>query len=459
VRSVCVCGRLHASALKCCISWHLQGFRRYLRIRETLCHELAHMVWSEHDNNFKQLNSQLLREVEAADWVSRPGTSWPSVTYVGVSASKGSSTHGAAPSCAGSSVGRARECQLSLHNIWVLLLALDVIPVPHSGCISAGHLMANSAAESLSGWVDPDDVMAVTAQSSGRTLGSGQPGAAAAGSTSAAAAAALRRSQAALPQPTPHASAAGSGVQSLTVTEPEIEGLGHRDRQTEQLERALRRLGSSDADAAMPDARAVAEAQSRDGVDAATEPTAVHALAEQQTEQDKAAAEKASPVAEDPSDPPQAAPVEHPSVSAEGSTAADAPAKAAHVEEPEPSGSGQNDATSIEQRFSQAKRAVHELRSAAASQEEASTALQTLQTILRNALNAPQDDRYRRLRPRNPAFARRLGRFPQALEVLHVAGFQEAARSSEDPVLALQRTDPGLLWLALEAVQTAMASG
>ena len=73
-------GRLRASALKTRIAWHVQGFRRYLRIRETLCHELAHMVWSEHDNRFKQLNSELLREVEAADWVSRPGTSSPPLT-------------------------------------------------------------------------------------------------------------------------------------------------------------------------------------------------------------------------------------------------------------------------------------------------------------------------------------------------------------------------------------------
>ncbi len=319
--------------------------------------------------------------------------------------------------------------------------------------------MANSAAESLSGWVDPDDVMAVTAQSSGRTLGSGHLSAAAGGYASAAAAAALRRSQPALPQPSPHKPATGGSVESLTLTETSIEGLGHRDRQTEQLERALRRLGSSDADTAMPDATADAEAQSRDGVEVVAEQSAVHAPAEQQTGQDEAAAEKASPVAEDPIETPQAVHTEHPSISTEGSTAADAPAEAAHVEEPESSGSNHNDGTSIEQRFSQAKRAVHELRSAAASHEEAATALQTLQTILRNALNAPQDDRYRRLRPRNPAFARRLGRFPQALEVLHVAGFQEAARSSDEPVLALQRTDPGLLWLALEAVQTAMASG
>ena len=325
-------------------------------------------------------------------------------------------------------------------------------------------MLANSTAKSESNWVDPADVMAVTAQSSGQTLGSGQVPAEARNPTSAAAAAALRRNQLVLPQPSlREAAAAGSGVQSLTLTEPDIEGLGHRDRHTEQLERALRRLGSSDADAAMPDAPAAVGAQSRDDVEVLTEQTAVQAPSEQQQLQEGAAAEAPS-AAEDPIDTATGGSCwSFASVSAEGSTggtAADAPTDVQRdVEAPEPSGSGDNDASSIEQRFSQAKRAVHELRSAAASQEEASTALQTLQTILRNALNAPQDDRYRRLRPRNAAFARRLGRFPQALEVLHVAGFQKAARSNEEPVLALQRTDPGLLRLALEAVQTAMASG
>ena len=48
----------------------MQGFRRYQAIRETLCHELAHMVWGEHDNRFKELNSQLLREAAEMDWTS-----------------------------------------------------------------------------------------------------------------------------------------------------------------------------------------------------------------------------------------------------------------------------------------------------------------------------------------------------------------------------------------------------
>lgn len=39
------------------------GFRPYLDIRKVLLHELTHNVWSDHDNNFKELNSQLNREV------------------------------------------------------------------------------------------------------------------------------------------------------------------------------------------------------------------------------------------------------------------------------------------------------------------------------------------------------------------------------------------------------------
>lgn len=66
------------------------------------------MVWGEHDNNFKALNSQLLKEVEALDW-----------------------THGAYAQDVGTPGNRGGE---------------------------------------LDTWVDPDDVMAVTAQASGQTL-------------------------------------------------------------------------------------------------------------------------------------------------------------------------------------------------------------------------------------------------------------------------------------------------
>lgn len=43
----------------------MKGFRKYLTIRNVLIHELTHIVHSDHDDNFKQLNSVLLRECEA----------------------------------------------------------------------------------------------------------------------------------------------------------------------------------------------------------------------------------------------------------------------------------------------------------------------------------------------------------------------------------------------------------
>ncbi|KAL9229890.1 hypothetical protein vseg_005308 [Gypsophila vaccaria] len=46
----------------------LKGFRKYDRIKKTLLHELAHMVFSEHDENFHALDKQLNQEAFALDW-------------------------------------------------------------------------------------------------------------------------------------------------------------------------------------------------------------------------------------------------------------------------------------------------------------------------------------------------------------------------------------------------------
>jgi hypothetical protein len=49
----------------------LAGFRKYNSIRQTLLHELTHMVHDEHDEHFKALNSLLNREAEALDWTRK----------------------------------------------------------------------------------------------------------------------------------------------------------------------------------------------------------------------------------------------------------------------------------------------------------------------------------------------------------------------------------------------------
>ncbi|KAI9840918.1 MAG: hypothetical protein M1838_003854 [Thelocarpon superellum] len=46
------------------------GYRDYKGVRKTLCHELTHNVFSEHDAKFWALCKQLEKEVETADWRS-----------------------------------------------------------------------------------------------------------------------------------------------------------------------------------------------------------------------------------------------------------------------------------------------------------------------------------------------------------------------------------------------------
>lgn len=46
------------------------GYRDYKVIRKTLCHELAHNVFGEHDRNFWDLTRDIEKEVEANDWRS-----------------------------------------------------------------------------------------------------------------------------------------------------------------------------------------------------------------------------------------------------------------------------------------------------------------------------------------------------------------------------------------------------
>lgn len=46
------------------------GYRDYKVIRKTLCHELAHNVFGEHDRNFWDLTNAIEKEVEANDWRS-----------------------------------------------------------------------------------------------------------------------------------------------------------------------------------------------------------------------------------------------------------------------------------------------------------------------------------------------------------------------------------------------------
>uniref|UniRef100_A0A6M2EJ12 WLM domain-containing protein n=1 Tax=Populus davidiana TaxID=266767 RepID=A0A6M2EJ12_9ROSI len=51
----------------------LKGFRKYESIKKTLLHELAHMLYSEHDANFYALDKQLNQEAASLDWTKSRG--------------------------------------------------------------------------------------------------------------------------------------------------------------------------------------------------------------------------------------------------------------------------------------------------------------------------------------------------------------------------------------------------
>ncbi|KAG6811551.1 hypothetical protein H0H92_006904 [Tricholoma furcatifolium] len=50
------------------------GSRLYKDVRRVLCHELTHNVWGDHDDNFKELNSKLNREVAEFEQAVARGT-------------------------------------------------------------------------------------------------------------------------------------------------------------------------------------------------------------------------------------------------------------------------------------------------------------------------------------------------------------------------------------------------
>ncbi|KAJ2059390.1 hypothetical protein GGI17_004406 [Coemansia sp. S146] len=52
----------------------LEGFRDFDAVRKVLMHELAHMVWDEHDERFHRLNRELCQELDELDWTRRGQT-------------------------------------------------------------------------------------------------------------------------------------------------------------------------------------------------------------------------------------------------------------------------------------------------------------------------------------------------------------------------------------------------
>ncbi|KAJ6973352.1 hypothetical protein NC653_033630 [Populus alba x Populus x berolinensis] len=92
---------------------------------------------------------------------------------------------------------------------------------------------------------------------------------------------------------------------------------------------------------------------------------------------------------------------------------------------------------------------------------EATAALQTLFKIIRNVIEHPDQSKFKRLRKANPIIQKHVASHQAAVEIVHVVGFSEEVSYDEtgkaDTYLVLKRNDPGLLWLAKSTLEACMA--
>lgn len=109
---------------------------------------------------------------------------------------------------------------------------------------------------------------------------------------------------------------------------------------------------------------------------------------------------------------------------------------------------------------SRIQKAIEKLRFEA-SPVESCSALQTLVQIIRNVIEHPGEMKFRRLRKSNPKIQKDVVKYEAAMEVLTMVGFSEDTVSDEigraEAYLVLKRDDPGLLWLAKSSIEVAMA--
>ncbi|KAK1567686.1 hypothetical protein Q3G72_015211 [Acer saccharum] len=93
---------------------------------------------------------------------------------------------------------------------------------------------------------------------------------------------------------------------------------------------------------------------------------------------------------------------------------------------------------------------------------EATSVLQTLFKIIRNVIEHPDEMKYKKLRKANPIIQRNVAKYKAAMEILSLVGFNEDTVSDEigqaETYLVLKRNDPGLLWLAKSSIETCVAA-
>lgn len=384
----------------------LKGFRKYESIKKTLLHELAHMVYSEHDANFFALDKQLNQEAVSLDWTK-------------------SRSH----TLSGRSISDHYEEMLhrevtSLNSGQKLGGALNLLASARASSVTAAYIrFLNAPSEEP---YPPSE-----GQSSDATV-----------------------------EPDPDDDEL-KGVPEKIIAEPDPDDtLMIENFEMPPLESSVDHGEPDPDDSLHKDNQMTFEPDPDDSeIPIKCDPINVQVveaakIAEPDPDDSILAQRKTAKklVEPDPDDSTQV-------VSSSNDSAENGSVKA----EPDPD-DNMDGLQRIEEPAaaicSRIQRAIEMLRSEA-TLVEASSTLQTLVKIIRNVIEHPGEMKFRKLRKSNPQIQRNVVSYKAAMEVLTMIGFAEDVISDEvgrvEAYLVLKRNDPGLLWLAKSSLEASMA--
>lgn len=418
----------------------LKGFRKYESIKKTLLHELAHMVYSEHDANFYALDKQLNQEATSLDWTKSRGHTLNGVghvdeyeeeTYISDNRSRSQKLGGSASDQLGSA--RASSVSAAYRRLAFLANSSGVYDEPYPDYSGYSRLdrpdvmddepdpdenskhepnpnyfgsNRNQAMETLHSGIqiiksidvpDPDDWEAKE-----RNLGD-------------------RNNHKACTEPDPDEAHAGRTVE----TEPDPDkDLTLQAISTVKIDEKMK------VDEPEPDGSE--EKKEHSGNGHIQRPHWNKAYNE--PDPDESQASRVVPAEIDP---------DNALVASQASTMI--------IDEPDPDNQElqriQDPVTVVCGRL---QKALETLR-AEVNPTEATASLQTLFKIIRNVIEHPNEMKFKRLRKANPIIQKNIAYHKAAMEILQLAGFVEEVindgTGNAESYLVLKRNDPGLLWL------------
>ncbi|KAJ7960312.1 Ubiquitin and WLM domain-containing metalloprotease [Quillaja saponaria] len=393
----------------------LKGFRKYENIKDTLLHELAHMVFSEHDSNFYALLKQLTQEAATLDWTRSRSHTLSSVNH----SEHYEEDFGSDSSNIPQKLGGNRSDQLASARA--------------SSVAAAYRRIENDSANNLGGQEvheepDPDDsAFTISEEPDVRKVLDGEP------------------------DPDDH-------LGNMNNLEPDPDdSQSSKALKSELCSKFINSRMTSDSDSCeskqtqdlptwninMLAGKNLSEEPHPNVTEASSETSITAESCHEKDESHKQVDVLAEP---DPDD------VVVPS----------AGLSKMQTEDPDPDDEEllriQDPVKVVCNRLQKAV----EMLKVEVSPLGANSVLQTVFKIIRNAIEHPDETKYRRLRKANPIIQRNVANYKAAMEILFLVGFTEDVVLDElgkaETYLALKRNDPGLLWLAKSSLEAGSGS-